>query len=313
MRKYLFMLLLLSFAFSCKKEEEVNVYETVINDPNSNNPNHIVPDPASIAGLHQNIFAPTCANSGCHDGTFEPDFRTIESTYNTLVLRPIIKNDPAGTYTYRVVPGDYQNSVLYQRLILDIDGQSGIMPLVTEPNSDWSSKSATYIENVKNWIQNGAKDVFGNAPVQSNLPPQLSGMFIAPVGSTSPFPRNIQTGAIEIPVGTASVDVWLAFSDDQTAVDQLTYLKAKVGASMNEFAGLSEIDLTAVNPHSETGYSGNPVIYRHKFTFALSGISTVQPWFVRAYVQDNGPAVTEIPSTGSAEYIKRYYSFQVGE
>jgi hypothetical protein len=28
----------------------------------------------------------TCANSGCHDGTFEPDFRTLEGSYNTLLF-----------------------------------------------------------------------------------------------------------------------------------------------------------------------------------------------------------------------------------
>ena len=48
-------------------------------------------DPNTIAGIHANIFSKTCANSGCHDGTFEPDFRTIESSYNTLVNHPIIK------------------------------------------------------------------------------------------------------------------------------------------------------------------------------------------------------------------------------
>ena len=63
-------------------------------------------NPASIEGLHANIFGKTCANSGCHDGNFEPDFRTIESTYNTLVFQPIIKNDLQGTYEYRVVPGN---------------------------------------------------------------------------------------------------------------------------------------------------------------------------------------------------------------
>ena len=50
-------------------------------------------DPNSIAALHKDIFKPTCANSGCHDGNFEPDFRTIESSYNTLVNQPIVKND----------------------------------------------------------------------------------------------------------------------------------------------------------------------------------------------------------------------------
>ena len=35
----------------------------------------------NFAWLHQQVFAPTCANSGCHDGTFEPDFRTVGSSW----------------------------------------------------------------------------------------------------------------------------------------------------------------------------------------------------------------------------------------
>ncbi|MBK7268515.1 MAG: hypothetical protein IPI07_03030, partial [Flavobacteriales bacterium] len=31
--------------------------------------------------------------SGCHDGTFEPEFRTIASAYNSLVYHPVIAND----------------------------------------------------------------------------------------------------------------------------------------------------------------------------------------------------------------------------
>ena len=87
----------------------------------------------SIAGLHAEVIVPTCANSGCHDGTFEPDFRTIESTYNTLVYHPIIKNDPMGTYEYRVVPGDPDASQFMARLTYDIDGNSGVMPLGRRP------------------------------------------------------------------------------------------------------------------------------------------------------------------------------------
>ena len=119
-------------------------------------------DPAGIAGLHQNVFQKTCANSGCHDGTFEPDFRTIESTYNTLVDQPVIKNDPQGSFNYRVVPGNAEASQLMARLTYDIDGNSGVMPLVIEPDSDWAVNKETHIQNIRSWINDGAKDVFGN-------------------------------------------------------------------------------------------------------------------------------------------------------
>lgn len=142
-------------------EEPVNPYDDVDNTPEGNKEQEEL-DPTSIAGLHANIFHPTCANSGCHDGTFEPDFRTVESTYNTLVNHPVIKNDPQNSFSFRVVPGNVAASQLVARLTYDIDGNSGVMPLVIEPDSDWESKKEAYIQQVKDWIANGAKDVFGN-------------------------------------------------------------------------------------------------------------------------------------------------------
>ena len=113
--------------------------------------------PTSLVGLHANLFRPTCANSGCHDGTFEPDYRTVYSTYNTLVEQPVIKNDPQNSFTYRVVPGNVVASQLVARLEYDIDGNSGIMPLALEPDSDYPARKAELIEDVKTWIREGAQ------------------------------------------------------------------------------------------------------------------------------------------------------------
>ncbi len=148
---------------SCTKEEHVNPYDL---QEGGNTPQDSTTqlDPTSFGGLHARIFRPTCANSGCHDGTFEPDFRTIESSYNTLVNHPIIKNNPQGNYELRVVPGNPDASVLMARLTFDIDGNSGIMPLVVDPGSDWNDMADTHIQNIRTWIQNGAKDLFGNPP-----------------------------------------------------------------------------------------------------------------------------------------------------
>ena len=84
---------------SCTKDEK-NPFDDLDNFPPEDTTQIENVDPASFVGLHQNIFKPTCANSGCHDGTFEPDFRTIESSYNTLVLHTIVKNNPAETYEH---------------------------------------------------------------------------------------------------------------------------------------------------------------------------------------------------------------------
>lgn len=148
---------------ACQEEEPYqNPYDEMEQEEEMMTEENINLEPTSIAGLHANIFGKTCANSGCHDGNFEPDFRTIESTYNTLVNAPIIKNDPQNNFQFRVVKGNVAASQLMARLTYDIDGNSGIMPLALEPDSDWEEKKDIYIQNIQDWIAGGAKDVFGN-------------------------------------------------------------------------------------------------------------------------------------------------------
>ncbi|MBK7696797.1 MAG: hypothetical protein IPI30_21520 [Saprospiraceae bacterium] len=63
-----------------------------------------------IAGLYTYIFKPTCANSGCHDGTFRSGFRRWKVPTNTLVFRESIKKD--GKYLYRVKPYSLDSSAI---------------------------------------------------------------------------------------------------------------------------------------------------------------------------------------------------------
>ncbi|MFN3528789.1 MAG: hypothetical protein ACK417_02575 [Bacteroidia bacterium] len=174
----LLMSLLLMLAFACKKDNSPpNPFDDPSNKPpTNNNPT----DPLSLenfAGIHRDIFKPTCSNSGCHDGTFEPDFRTIESSYNTLVNQPIIKNNPAGSFQLRVQPGNAANSILHERMVIDIDGISGIMPLSVDPQSDWPEKKTTYIQAIAAWINAGARDMFGNPPTNGPANPRLQGLY----------------------------------------------------------------------------------------------------------------------------------------
>ena len=157
MKKLLLYLLGVSLLAAACTQEADNPFEPTREEEQTENPDGTL-NPVSLAGLHRNIFRKTCANSGCHDGTFEPDFRTISSTYNTLVYHPIIKNDPQEAFEFRVVPGNVNQSLLIARLTYDIDGNSGMMPLITEPDSDWPEKREEYIDNIKTWISNGAKE-----------------------------------------------------------------------------------------------------------------------------------------------------------
>ncbi|MES2627963.1 MAG: hypothetical protein V4616_03245 [Bacteroidota bacterium] len=309
--KYIsFCLVFVAAVSGCKKESE-NPYEVYqVTAPPVKAPASDTIDPNSFVGLHNNIFRPTCANSGCHDGTFEPDFRTIESTYNTLVLRPINKNDQNGTYKYRVVPGNSDLSVLYQRLIKDIDGMSGTMPLSVDPTSDWNSKKQQYISNVKSWIDNGAKNQFGNPPAAVDLAPGFEGMMGFADSQTTPMTRlGTGQGGIRVPYGTTNITLYFSFKDDKTAPAAFTYNKLKTSPVQSDFGGGAEKDLSIVTPISGLGYTGSTVSYTHKITLKMSDYPVGLYQYVRVYIKDANPTTTEIPSNGSADYIQTYFSF----
>ncbi len=308
---FLICLLLLGFGTGCKEEAD-NPFDD-LEDPVVSTPEITELNPNAIEGLHANVFGKTCANSGCHDGTFEPDFRTIESTYNTLVFQPVIKNDPQGSFTHRVVPGAADESQLIARLTYDIDGNSGVMPLVIEPDSDWEEKSDDYIQNIRQWINDGARDILGNSPGQSNGLPQMQGVRAR---SGTWFPRaDGGQGALRIPQVVTSVDLYFAFSDDETSPNNFGENKIRFAQGLDDFADADARNLELLSsPISENGYYGNTVNFYHKITFNPHDYAALgEVAYFRVYVQDADNPSTEIPSDGGALYIKNYFSYTIIE
>lgn len=311
--RYNLLIFCLTFWFAlnaCKKTSTPEPFgqnqPTIVYTPDSVPP----PEPESFAGLHYYIFKPTCANSGCHDGTFEPDFRTIESSYNTLVLHPVIKNNPQNSFQYRVKPGDPNASILITRLTIDIDGQSGIMPLITDSGNNWNQEKALHIQRITNWISSGAKDALGNTPPAVNGQPWLAGFSVLPLGQNTPYPTNVN-GTFIIPSGTSSVDVWFSFKDDNTNSNQLEYNKVKYSNNPYNFLGSTEFNLITSSNLSLPGFDGTTVLYTHKSTYTFNGQSDTSAIFARGYVKDPQLSiVTEIPSSGSLEHILNYCSFK---
>jgi len=151
---------LLLALISCGTEQPPNPFDIGTGEPI---------DTANLTGfaaLHEKFLEPRCANPACHDGTFEPDFRTVEGSYNTLVYHPVVKNDANGTFEYRVVPGDVNQSWLINRLMTAND-TLGRMPLYAEPLT-WDE-----IKEFSNWIMAGAPDARGNLPIEPNEVPRF--------------------------------------------------------------------------------------------------------------------------------------------
>lgn len=282
------------------------------NDNPSDTAQAVYLEPTSIEGLHQNIFKPTCANSACHDGTFEPDFRTIESTYYSLVYHDIIKQNPSNILDYRVLPGNANESMVIERLTVDLGGNSGIMPLVVDPNSDWNDRKASYIQNVRDWINDGAKDVFGNASQSVNFKPQLLGFMITKTGNLTPMSRNIE-GFIEIPNGTPSIDLYLAIDDMETLPTGFSLNDIQISISADDFSLASNDTLQVIAAQNFVGYSGAMVPHQFKITInnPLGNWSQNQRLFLNVKVDDGDNGISNLPGVYAMEHIKRYYSFKL--
>lgn len=299
--------ILLAFT-ACKKEE--NPFEQ-LEHTTPNPPGEALPE-GNFAWLHQRIFSPVCANSGCHDGTFEPDFRSIGSAYNSLVYAPVISNDQGNSFTYRVLPGNVQMSFLHERLTTFVPNTSGIMPLETD-GPDWPQHEQLYLNAIASWIQNGAPNMFGQPPSLGNLEPQVTGFLVLPAGNTgSPYPRGQGEGVQPIEVPAANVDLWFALTDDETATADLAYNKVKIATSVLGFATVPELALSTGASMNGPEFSGSNSLFTHKVSFDLSSYASGTQLFVRVYVDDgdhDGP--TEVPNDGTGSPMLDYFTLRI--
>ncbi len=298
-----FMLLL---ADACQEDTPANPFDGQVSHQDTVGIVITNPEPTSIAGIYQNILKPTCANVGCHDGTFEPDYRTLGSAYNTLVYQTPIKND--GNYTYRVEPYYPDRSVIMGRLKNML--QPG-MPFQIEPDSDWPQKKDEYIHDIETWINNGAPDIMGNIAHINYPAPVLLG-----AGATVNdqwISRSGGTGPLIMPRSAPTVRLYFAFHHEVLMPEQLTYNQIKFATEPNSIGGAVEQPLQILaSPRFERGFYGDIVAYTHYIDIHPENDFDMgqQQWYFRVYVQDDQNPVTEIPTDNGIYYIKSYMSFR---
>lgn len=301
-RNTLILVTLLGILFSCQKEETPDPFLDVTQ--NQDTVGFVIDnvDPNSFAGIYQNVFKPTCSNVGCHDGTFEPDFRTMESAYNTLLFQEPIKND--GSYPFRVSPGSIGESVLIARMENTI---SPPMPIQIEPDSDWPEKGAEYIENMKQWIRDGAKDIAGNTPTIEFPQVQLAGaemkydtLWLARKG-----------GAIIIPDSTPTPTLYFSFKTGEYSTDDLGEIDIQFSPSLDDFSSAISYQLEKNRPVVGRGWNNDAVEFTHHLPLnpRMQFDTTVTQWFFKIETQlANHPKVS-IPTEDGIFYIKNYMSF----
>lgn len=298
--------------FACKSGGSDNPYDDWQSTPKAPVVTDKSIDPNTIQGLHKNIFKPTCSNSGCHDGNFEPDFRTVESSYNSLINRLATNTDPGNAqYVRRVVPGNAAVSMLLHRMSTFIPGSQGVMPLTVDPGSDWPAKSAEYIQNITNWINAGAKDQFGNSPSDIDFTPQMGGMIVFADGAANPIPRS-GYNPVSVPAGTNTLKIMFAFLDDKTPVNQ--FGPGSLNFTLNPYA----YDSTSVSlvrestPFSAKGVSGATLDYWHSVTVNSADIGAPgDVIWLRAEVTDNVNPPVFIPAGSASFNFVKYFAIRL--
>ncbi len=316
-KAYIVILFLIG-SLGCRKSEPSNPYTDATSIVENHNPSvNNIPE-GNFAWLHAKIFKPTCANSGCHDGSFEPEFRSVNSAYNSLVNHPVISNNEQETFVYRVVPGNAAQSLLHERLTVEIPNTSGMMPLSIDPGSDWNENKNFYIEKITQWINDGAKDMYGNPPPAANSDPTptVLGLAIFPQSNTStPYPREQGSpygiGAIQVPASI--VDVWILCMDNEVYNPVFSAASLKYSISTQNFDGSPEVNFSYTpSPIFAQSFFQTPGPFYYKATLNLTGAIPGTTYYLRCYLDDGAqPTLTEVPSNQSEPFWYLLFSIKI--
>ena len=302
LNKWMLVAVMILLVSSCKKDDAPeNPYDSI--DYSNNSGNDTVLDPASIAGLHKNIFVKRCANPGCHDGTFEPDFRTVQSSWSTLVYQPvnIFTVDSINFFNYRVIPGDAEHSFLHDRIT---SATSDYMP------SNSVRLTATEINYIKTWINNGAKDMYGNTPVKPDLPPIVNGYaaFDANLSRIDTIRvGGIFTNPFIVPANSTFYLPFLATdtADGASATNPAAFTvhRIKFSTNKNDFSSASTINAVWNVPIPFD-------IWQATVNTAQWPVGTIV--YFRVYINDgHQTSDMEFPRNSMPDYYKTYCSFKI--
>lgn len=263
-------------------------------------------DTQGFFGLYNYVLKTKCGQPACHDGAFEPDFRTPLSSYSTSVYHPVLKQYNQGQFDYRVLPYDTAGSWLHERITTN-DPVLGRMPL-------YDTLAPWQIELINTWILNGAKDIFGNDPSVPNAEPAPFGMVAylddvngmrldtirSQISEPMPFPQN------------SVVDIWYGLYDDLTL--PFDFRSADVKFSLEPFnfdQALSKKLIIEKTPHMAPSYIGIAPYYLH-VKINTAEFEKNRTYYMRLYVQDaDHNEISEIPENGVPLYLYLFFSFKI--
>ena len=117
---------------------------------NGGAPETVKADP-SFSGDIQPIFSNNCAVSGCHNSTAQAGLNLSQGQALANLVNVDSTQDTQQPVRKRVLPGDATNSVL----VIKIEANP---PFGARMPQGRSALSSVRIQNIKNWVDRGAKD-----------------------------------------------------------------------------------------------------------------------------------------------------------
>ena len=151
-----------------------------------------IPPPleATFSSIQANVFTPSCATAGCHQGASAPQGLRLEEALSYAMLVNVASSEDPGVL--RIAPGNPGASYLVQKL----EGSASVgaqMPLNAAPLSQ-----AT-IDVIRQWITDGAVDDRGASqdPVRiTSLTPEPGSEGLAPDEIIATFDRELDVSTV---------------------------------------------------------------------------------------------------------------------
>lgn len=287
---------------SCTKEKPLppNPYDNI--DRGDTTGTSIPVDSLTITYVHQKVLQNRCALPGCHVGNFEPDYRTPQSSFSTMVYAPVLKNNAANSFAFRVIPYDKAKSVLYERITnCCFVNNNDRMPQdnIGTPLPD------NELQIIERWIMNGARDMYGNVPQRPNNKPVIQGYLAASTDLSVTYSNNrldsVFYNPFIVPASVGQFYVGIAVSDDKTPISQLTVNKLKISTHPDNFNGAYEVTATFINLPTYQGFLA---------TVNTATLPANDTLFMRYYAGDGeSPQPSEFPRNESPTPYKTYWSF----
>ena len=165
------------------------------------------------------------------------------------------------------------------------------------------------IEKIETWINDGAKDQFGNSVAPRDLKPQMAGMVVKSGATT--FARGGNYNPVNVPAGTGNVTIYFAYLDDKTPQNQFTVNTVDTSQNPGLYLSGNSRNLTKLGSAlTMPGLFGIDRDYWYSIDVNVSSFQADQVLWFKTRISDNVNPALDIPGTSSNFNNQKYFAIK---